>query len=92
MADYYTKYSFVLSLPHAEAQKYAMDLVCRLIDHGAAFVSVREEVLTDGSKVWNIHFRSGDTLHPKDEATADAAFTMIAEGLRTATNGDVLIL
>lgn len=62
------------------------------VDRGAPFVTISPETLTDGSTVWNIEFRDGQSFHPPSERTADEAFRLIAEGIRRASGGDVLIL
>jgi hypothetical protein len=62
------------------------------IDKGEPFCASHPETLTDGSVVWNLHFRGGETIHCKSEAACDVAFNMIDEALLRATGEAPLIL
>ena len=62
------------------------------IDKGEPLVAEHPEVLTDGSTVWNLHIRGGDTIPCLSERTADRAFAMIAEALTIAGGEQPLIL
>lgn len=66
------------------------------IDKGRPVVRVSEAKLSDGSCVWNLHFRGGQEHHEiipcVSEKAADQAFALIAEALRVATGEDVLVL
>jgi hypothetical protein len=62
------------------------------IDGGEAFARVGPETLTDGSQVWNIHFRSGEEFHYASESDADEAFALINQAARKSINTEVLCL
>lgn len=66
------------------------------IDKGRPIVALAESKLSDGSIVWNLHFRGGqddhEIIHCVSEKAADEAFVLIASGLRVATGQDLLIL
>lgn len=62
------------------------------IDKGAPFAAVEPETLSDGSVVWNIHFRGGEVIACTDEKAADKAADMIAEALTAAAGERPLVL
>lgn len=62
------------------------------VDKGQGFVSVRPETLTDGSTVWNLHFRDGQTFHCTNERSAEEAFRLIAAGIRLAHGDDNILI
>lgn len=62
------------------------------IDKGEPFAAEWPETLTDGSIVWDIHFRGGEVVHCRDEKSADAALDQIAQALKTATGEAPLVL
>jgi hypothetical protein len=62
------------------------------IDKAEPFVSSWPEKLTDGSEVWNLHFRGGDVIHCLDEKRADVAMTGIAIALNIATGEEPLVI
>jgi hypothetical protein len=62
------------------------------IDRKEPFVQVWPKVLTDGSEVWDLHFRGGDVIHCLSEKKADSAFQIIAAALHEATGETPLVL
>lgn len=62
------------------------------IDKGEPLVSVHPETLTDGSIVWDMHIRGGETIHCLTEARADAALNLIAQALELAVGEKPLVL
>lgn len=65
------------------------------IDKSSPLFACREEKLSDGSKVWNIHVR-GDHFYGAikcvDEKRADSAMAMLAAALKIATGEEPLVL
>lgn len=62
------------------------------IDKGEPLVAEHPGSLTDGSTVWNLHIRGGETIPCLSERTADRAFTLIVEALTIAGGEAPLVL
>ena len=62
------------------------------IDKGAPLAAVDPETLSDGSVVWNIHIRGGETITCVNEKAADRAAYLIAEALTVAVGERPLVL
>lgn len=62
------------------------------IDMGTAFVTCAPEVLSDGSVVWNLHFRGNQMIHCLSRERAREALAQIAAVLQLAVGEEPLVL
>lgn len=62
------------------------------IDKGTPFAAVDPETLSDGSVVWNLHIRGGESIACVNEKAADKAADLIAEALTVAAGERPLVL
>ena len=66
------------------------------IDKGRPLISVLEHKLSDGSSVWNLHFRGGQDDHEIipciSEKAADEAFRLMVAAVKVAIGENPLVL
>lgn len=66
------------------------------LDKGKPVIHTGKQTLSDGSTVWNIHFRGGqeehEIIHCTSEKSADEAFILMAKAIEIATGERPLIL
>lgn len=65
------------------------------IDKNVPFMALEPQTLSDGSVVWDLFFPDCGrerVIHCTTEKTANAAFMMIAEAIKTASGERPLIL